>query len=186
MCPVCDEKIIDVATKSQKVQDSIFCDGDCLSWLHRRCGELSKKRFLSMSKSQDPFCCPLCWLSNMEGKVADLMKEIQLLKAGNADTPSRDQTRSYASVASIKLPHQESAEDPGPEIGVQDTTPSDLHDTPSDRKFNVVVFGVDECVQGTARYACLNEDLGKVVSVLQKVHGDVKQDYIKDLIRLGK
>ncbi len=51
----------------------------------------------------------------------------------------------------------------------------------SDRKYNVVVFGVAECAKGTPRTSRLNEDQSKVIAVFEKVEDgeEVKPDQIK-------
>ena len=71
VCPICDEFIIDdVSDKSG--QDSVYCDGVCLTWLHRRCAGLSKKAFGVIRQSSNPFCCPQCKLENQEQELKSL------------------------------------------------------------------------------------------------------------------
>ena len=56
MCSVCDQAIMD----GEPGQESIFCEGECLSWIHRRCVALSKGAFQLATESDDPFLCHYC------------------------------------------------------------------------------------------------------------------------------
>ena len=56
----------------------------------------------------------------------------------------------------------------------------------SNRKFNVVMFGIGECRQGANRSERLAHDLSKVESVLTDIDGFLKSSSIKDCFRLGK
>jgi len=55
-----------------------------------------------------------------------------------------------------------------------------------EKKFNVVVYGISECPNGTSRSERLNQDLSDVVSVLSKVSSSIEPQAIKDCFRLGK
>lgn len=55
-----------------------------------------------------------------------------------------------------------------------------------DRKFNVIVFGVDECSKGTPKHVRLESDLNSVVSVLSGLDSNIHSQSIKDIYRLGK
>jgi len=57
LCPICLEKIAK-PTKTKGGQDSIYFEGECDAWLHRRCAGLSKSIFITLEKSSDPFFCP--------------------------------------------------------------------------------------------------------------------------------
>ena len=55
-----------------------------------------------------------------------------------------------------------------------------------EKKFNVVIYGISECPNGTSRSERLNQDLSDVVSVLSKVSSSIEPQAIKDCFRLGK
>ena len=55
-----------------------------------------------------------------------------------------------------------------------------------DKKFNIVVYGIDECSKGTPRHNRLINDVHKVVSVLSSVDTTIQSQSIKDCLRLGK
>ena len=71
LCPICDDGITD-ATDGKPGDDSIFCEGGCSAWLHRRCAGLSKSAFTAVSKSDKPFKCPQCKLQELESEVSSL------------------------------------------------------------------------------------------------------------------
>lgn len=55
-----------------------------------------------------------------------------------------------------------------------------------DRKFNLVVFGIEECPQRTAKHDRLTHDLSKVVDILSSIDDSINSSSIKDQLRLGK
>jgi hypothetical protein len=55
-----------------------------------------------------------------------------------------------------------------------------------ERKYNVILFGLDECPRGTSRSARLDEDLKKAIFVLSKADQSIDSNTIKDIYRLGR
>ena len=55
-----------------------------------------------------------------------------------------------------------------------------------DRKYNVIVYGVNECPKGTTKHARLESDLNGAVTVLSKLDNHIQKKSIKDVYRLGK
>ena len=81
--PICLDPIWD-ATDKREGQDSIFCEGTCKSWLHRRCAGLSKKLFDEISdpcQTNIPFHCPHYRLATQEKAVANLQSTVESLVA---------------------------------------------------------------------------------------------------------
>ena len=65
------------------------------------------------------------------------------------------------------------------------------HSTPtssltSDRKFNLVIYGIEECPNGTSRPERVKHDIEKGHSVLSKVDEDINANSMRDCLRLGK
>ena len=54
------------------------------------------------------------------------------------------------------------------------------------KKFTVIVHGIEECEQGTAKHAREVKDLSKVLSLLSKVDASFKSESVKHHQRLGK
>ena len=56
----------------------------------------------------------------------------------------------------------------------------------NDSKFNIVLYGVEECPSGRSRSARLESDLSSVVDVLSSVDTSIQPQSVKDCFRLGK
>lgn len=80
VCPICDESIKDSSTRVSG-QDSVFCDGVCNTWLHRRCAGLSKMLFVALSHSKDPFYCPHCRLHLLSKELSSLRMDFDALSS---------------------------------------------------------------------------------------------------------
>ena len=57
-----------------------FCHGTCQSWLHRGCAGLSYKAIEAQVNSKGEFYCPTCHLNVLEGIVADMKRELTIVK----------------------------------------------------------------------------------------------------------
>ena len=55
-----------------------------------------------------------------------------------------------------------------------------------DHKFNVVIYGIDECPKGTPRHEHSGLDLSNVAQIITKVDENINPLSICDLHRLGK
>ena len=55
-----------------------------------------------------------------------------------------------------------------------------------DRKFNVVIYGIEECQKGAPKHKRLQSDLSKAVSVLSGLDNSIQSPSIRDTFRLGK
>ena len=54
VCPICAELIVDEGTDS-RAQDTLFCEGDCKTWLHQWCTSMTKEQYAVLSASEKPF-----------------------------------------------------------------------------------------------------------------------------------
>ena len=61
----------------------------------------------------------------------------------------------------------------------------DPHHT-SDKKYNIVLFGVEECSVGTSRHECMESDTDNVIKVVSSIDNSIQKHSIKDCFRLGK
>ena len=61
-----------------------------------------------------------------------------------------------------------------------------LYTNQFDTKFNIVVFGVDECSIGTNRLVRHNSDLNSVASITKSMVTNINANSISDCFRLGK
>lgn len=56
----------------------------------------------------------------------------------------------------------------------------------SDRKFNVVMFGIEESAPGSAKLDRMENDLGKLTSIITSLDDSIPPSSIRDHFRLGK
>ena len=54
------------------------------------------------------------------------------------------------------------------------------------KKFSIIVYGVDECPEGTSRHEQLSRDINVTTSILTKLDDSITALSIKDTHRLGK
>lgn len=182
-CVVC-EKIIKDQDSSNKGQDSILCEGDCQGWLHRTCAGISKKAFIEATASDQPFYCHYCRcnlqeeeISQLKITITDLRAELKALKNSAAppeDEPSNTPRATYASVTN---PTTSFSAPPQPSI------PSINN---PDKKFNVIVYGINECPEGSSRHSRITKDMEDVTTIIQKLDPSVPSNSIRDCVRLGK
>ena len=55
-----------------------------------------------------------------------------------------------------------------------------------DRRYNVVLYGVEECPSGSSRFSRLSSDLASVVSVFSAPDSTIQSHSIKECYRLGR
>ena len=86
VCPICAEAIVDEG-EGGCVQDAVFCEGDCQCWLHRWCAGVTRKRYLTLSSTEDPFLCPSCTVAGQQAAITAQQGDIaQLRECVNALT----------------------------------------------------------------------------------------------------
>ena len=66
------------------------------------------------------------------------------------------------------------------------TTQTRAKESASDKIFNIVIYGIPECEQGTPRYNRISSDLTSVTATIQNLCPEITEDSIKDCTRLGK
>ena len=62
---------------------------------------------------------------------------------------------------------------------------SDPHHT-SDKKYNIILFGVEESSVGTSRHEQMESDIDNVIEVVSSIDDSIQKHSIKDCFRLGK
>ena len=179
----------------------LFCSGSCQKYLHRYCASVSEQAFKGLaSEDADPFLCFCCFKAHKEKQVASLLstveslkEEINALKAATAATASTINSSNTGSGERLSLPsssprHPTSSEEPALHKYQSGECPSQSFSGASnpDKKFNVVLYGMDECPSGMFKSARLEADLNKVVQVFASVDSSIQSPSIKDCFRLGK
>ena len=177
-------------TESSPGQDSVFCVGKCNTWLHRQCVALSVTCFKQLDKSDEPYLCPNCKLNKQQSEIINLNSEITALKsvlssledkimslspvdqATANNVPSNHVQRSYADTLKSTIAS----------VSKELTSANNQ----SERKFNVVLYGVDESPEGTRKHVRVAHDHDSVVEVVQALDSSLDQQSIRDCFRIGK
>ena len=194
LCPVCDECIVD-ATDGKPGQDSIFCDSTCQAWLHRKCAGLSKSIFNELSKSTKPYQCTHCKLNVLQSEVCslkDLVKNLSshLSMVMDELTSLKEQVECKRSqIEELQAQPSSQLQLTGSESGRQNKPKMESQSPPmnyTDRKMNLVLFGIDECDEGTRRHMRVRRDFERAGSVLSQIEPAVTEVNIRECYRLGK
>ena len=197
ICPICEDPVLD-AKGHKKGQDAIFCDGTCQSWLHRRCAGLSRTAFQTKVSCNKEFYCPSCRLINLETLVADMQKELTMLKSvvsaksptvSNENEPGQDNEKQttlsklYSSAVSGDLPPQPLCTNTIA-TGSRSSLPEAIE---GNRKYNILVFCITESQQGTPRLKRWKSDRQAVQSVLSSLEeGSGHTGTVRDCRRIGR
>jgi hypothetical protein len=195
ICPICSEEVVD-AHGRKKGHDSIFCDGDCQEWLHRQCAGLSKAAFTAVSSSKDSFSCPRCLIVRQSREIADLKLKVESLTSKVNQLQSKldplvstlsgfTTTPPYSLLEPHVDPVDHTASERLPSALLSNLQGASITNK-SDKKFNIVIFGVRECPPGTYRSTRLSQDLNSVTSIFSKLSPDISGQSIRDHFRLGK
>lgn len=208
-CPICDLIIKDAEGKKQG-EDSVECDGNCATWLHRKCAGLSKEAFKSVCESDKPFYCPQCRLdkqeleimslrdlvSKLSSKLSLVCNELDSLKNSSPSSNgvhSENNNESYSSVVSgskspsSKYETQTSANTP--DRSSKSNNNQLGHSIPtstSERRSNLVIYGLTESNKGTLRHLRNRHDIESAGKLLSTVDPFVTENLICDCFRLGK
>ena len=198
ICPICLEKVED-ATGKKKGHDSVFCDGACQEWLHRQCAGLSKAAFSLVRSSSESFHCPRCLIARQSAEIASLKdsvkqlsSEISNLKAMVVSLCERDKVPLAESpptvspdAVPVSLPR--SNESHSTSLQPQSHHGSKSLSSVSDRKFNIVIFGVSELSDCSSRFLRHDHDFQEVSLILSNLElGPNRSSSIRDCHRLGK
>ena len=200
-CGICEQPIVN--GKDQ----AVYCEGACKQWLHRYCAGVPLSCFQALSSSLAPFQCYSCYQAKHEAAIESFNSEVRALKSEvremkavitglskqpnvlqdsvASSRPALEATaaRSYASAANAP-------QDPATTSATSAYPPSTsvvaLPRISQERKFNVVLYGIDEYPRGTSRPSRLQGDLNKAVSLLSGLDNSINSQSVKDVFRLGK
>lgn len=190
MCPVCEQLVKEPSDDGKDPGDeALFCEGKCEAWYHRKCVGLSKCAYDSASESDSPFYCLFCMQSFYNNVITELKDQISLLtsKLNQSLTETVSQppasSTSNNTPAAVTTTPSSSANVP-PHQPLAPIASSSRHD--SGRKFNIVLFGLEECSKGTNKIDREKADLNSVTEVLTDLENTIQPHSIRDTIRLGK
>ena len=196
VCPICEENIIE-SDKSVSGEDAIFCEGECRVWLHRKCVGLTKKAYTVIGNSEEPYLCPYCSSNYYRKEINELKKLVKSLSEklslvddltksvpGLPESTVSDQTSSLLSNRKSNqqpIRSTQNAHHQQPSLGLKNRFSRNSYGE-TDRRFNVVVYGIEESSSNLSRINRFQSELEKIISALPKVN----QTSIKDFHRLGK
>ena len=181
ICPICMDPIVD-ATETREGQDSIFCEGQCSAWIHRRCAGLSKPIFDTLTESEIPFQCPHCTLHSHTSEIAKLKEVIESFTKSITQlqvTPDKPATKSDNKTTLTATASQ-------PAVEPQTTASESTKRISPDQKFNIVMYGIKESPPNTNRPTRLDQDLTNITLVFSQTDLPLEQSSIRDCHRLGK
>lgn len=214
ICAICLKLIIDRSDVSDG-EDSVFCEGACQRWLHRSCAGLPDPAFDLIHNSDEKFYCFPCSMAShaldvkeLRSVVASLSKDLADLRSSIASPVVNNQLRYADVVSSSNVNTGSSSASPAPPLvpassalphssvpPPRSTASGVLHplappprsaSTADERKYNIVVFGVDECPKGTPRVERGSRDEAAIVQSIQVQIPSFNPLSIRDCFRLGK
>ena len=204
-CSICYQKI-------GPKDDVLFCSGVCQKHLHRYCASVSEPSFKALTSSDaPPFLCFCCYRTKKDEEIAKLQSIVELLqeeisslkKSKQNDGQSvskvwhRSEQNSHPSTESdFSAVFDSSNIPPSTESGEptsrsvfntsQSPKPMSTASYDHDSKYNVVLYGVEECRPGLFRSARLESDISSVVSVFSALDSSIQSHSVRDCFRLGK
>ena len=206
-CAICLEVIEDRSDTSEG-QDSVFCEGECQRWLHRTCAGLTDAAFDNIRRSDECFHCYQCFVTlhkseikalrdtvvTLTNSVESLTKELSNLRSLLPSKVSIDQKHSTTAEESIPTSYSDAVVPKETKVTQAQNVLSPHLPRPKskprvdqhERKFNLVIFGLDECPDGTPRRdrAALDEEA--ILRSLQEKIPSFNALSIRDCRRLGK
>ena len=193
ICPICEETVEDASSK-KRGHDAIFCEGACQDWLHRQCAGLFKVNFDAAKASNLPFLCPCCRLSDKSTELSALKVIVDQLVAEVSKLKSFCSSVTGDNLASLTHSHSETkaASSSATSIDLLHSIKGPANKFSSskavqDRKFNVVVFGIEEMPDGSSRFAREKHDFSKLSQIFSDLeHNSDHSSSIRDCHRLGR
>ena len=160
---------------------------------------MSEDCYKTVKSGNSPFFCFCCYRVRKEEQLSLLESSIQALKAeilelkkcssavssplseDPSSQPQHFSAPSQQNHASVTVSNMG-------ESAVRHISDSHHRNTVfhPDKKFNVVLYGVEECPPRTPKADRFESDLSSVVSVLSTIDSNIQPQSIKDCYRLGK
>ena len=195
MCLLCELPIKE-ATSRRQGDDAIVCSGSCGGWLHRHCAGLTKAAYMQLSSSDEPFHCARCMLrvqdleiQALREQVASLFSELSAMKQSkSSEAPSGGYAAAVGSNPVRSGPTADGLEmsGNGSDAKAPGSSPSAKQVPLDERRFNVVLFGLEESERGASRHSRLREDMDKVAKLIASIDESLSAASVRDQFRLGK
>ena len=156
---------------------------------------MSVEAFLSISKSDKPYLCPHCLLECQATEISELKNEIAALKSAISELTKQAQLQpasgsasvsdaenvsiSYAATLKLNTESPHTAKVDPPRSSFQLVAKDAV-----DRKYNIVIYGIEESPDGTSRQNRLSNDTKEVHDIVKVVDDSIPIHSIRDCVRL--
>ena len=148
--------------------------------LHRYCAGVPTQVYKSLTAKGVPFSCFACSLLNHREQIDALKSTVKSLRDEIAELKSS--YKSSSSPAQKANPQVTTS----PSVSRDDGNPLPVSSYLHERKYNIILYGLDECLKGSSRSTRLEGDLNKALTVLCKFDQSIGSHAIKDIYRLGR
>jgi len=181
-CLICEEPILE-PNEHCAGEDAVFCEGNCQGWIHRKCAGITRPAFEKLGESDAHYLCSHCTLVSQNKEISNLAN---IIKDLNSSIKSLTDTIT-ALQSHVTKQSSTSAQSTDAVSDVTVTSRTGSHNNlQQERKFNIVLYGIDECPKGTPRHERSGLDLSNVVKIITKIDENINPLSIRDLHRLGK
>ena len=205
MPPKAKKEKCELCTQELKPNDEVLqCAGTCKARLHRYCASVTVTNYKKITdlKSVETFTCLCCSHKDSAAEISRLQNEVDSLKQtlaqvlaalspahendGAVDIPRTSETHSDKALATstyagaVHLPAINRAKTATPGAASKSSV------SPSERKFNLVVYGIKESKKGTPKHKRMSNDLVAASEIINKICPDITGQAIRDCLRLGK
>jgi hypothetical protein len=187
-CEILEKTIID----KHPVEKAVYCEGSSQSWLHRRCAGLPAKHFKLLPDSSEPFRCYICCQKSFSEELQRLNTKVSNLETKLLSTLPK-QNDLHVSIqpdlSTSSQPPQSVLHSSEPRSSTLDSSNNTQHvqtTYATDRKFNLVVYGIQENPIGTPRHVRSTNDLANCLHILNNIHPSMSTNPVRDFTQLDK
>ena len=189
-CAICDKLIIE-ASDGVPGDDALQCEGACGGWMHRCCAGVSLSHYASLSASEDPFYCAVCCQQSMRETIRSLQDTVSALKSEIAQLKA-EKSSSQSGKVTLNAAHDNigskslSSNASKPALSLPILPRETKRHPRSDKKYNLVIYGIRENQKGTQRHIRSANDIKAATSILTSIHSTITEHSVIDCTRLGK
>lgn len=182
-CTICQ----DIILEGEEGQDAVFCEGQCQSWIHRKCSGLTSQIFEKICESDDKYMCPYCVLSIQNCELKELRNIVKSLSekldklTGNPPPANASNTVQPPSI--LESNTDIVMNDTPNEITATVTSLINEEREKEKRKLNVIVHNLPECDDSDPSNR-KSHDISKTSSIVDKYLS--VSTTITQAIRIGK
>ena len=132
-CSVCCQAIV------KGKDEALFCGGGCQQWLHRYCAGVPTQVYKSLTAKGVPFSCFACSLLNHREEIDALKSTVKAL--GEEIAELKSSSKPSSSPAQKTNPEVTTS----PSVSRDDGNPLPVSSSLHERKYNIILYGLDEC-----------------------------------------